>query len=575
MLIESLQVSLISGAMAKRATDADRLVEIDRLVAQTAVDFGTDALAAVPAPSSATATPEDGHARHEEKASAEGGFFDWAKTSLDGSLPRADVAGIECLSCLPPSREELDARGASSEEVAAVAAAPAAVAAAAPLLSSVETAKVLALAPSALVLLHEGVVEGERRAPYEGLYKLDRGNYVNQRPLFRRVEGGALPGASKRCLAYVAEGKCTWAGQLEASLGSSVAYLQLIDPTLPATPDRSGFPWQGVNWVDALDPEGQWTPRPKLKCSALLEAQAAMWRGIEIEGQLAATGLAIAITGFVDEDEVTFYLMTTIVQAADGKRSEHEAKHRFSRFEHLHTEMQPQLGQLLPARFPVAKLALTGLFTAASKAAAKTKRGKELQAYLRRLASAAASKGLERGGPELLEFLGARPASGPLATPSFAADVERAEGGAANGGAAEGGAAEEGTEMHSPPTPPPETPPPSAPAGGEAVAVADGTYAWSISCLKLVEQVNEAEAEAAAAKNYTGAGKLHEAAQSLTSHSARVHFFEARELALADGRDYAGAEAAAAEAEKVKESLKAEEAAARQLIQLFSARSVE
>jgi hypothetical protein len=129
--------------------------------------------------------------------------------------------------------------------------------------------------------------------------------------------------------------------------------------------------------------------------------------------------------------------------------------------------------------------------------------------------------------------------------------------------------------MHSPPTPPPETPPPSAPAGGEAVAVADGTYAWSISCLKLVEQVNEAEAEAAAAKNYTGAGKLHEAAQSLTSHSARVHFFEARELALADGRDYAGAEAAAAEAEKVKESLKAEEAAARQLIQLFSARSVE
>ena len=575
MLIESLQVSLISGAMAKRATDADRLVEINRLVAQTAVDFATDALAAVPAPSPATATPEDGHARHEEKASAEGGFFDWAKTSLDGSLPRADVAGIECLSCLPPSREELDARGASSEEVAAVAAAPAAVAAAAPLLSSVETAKVLALAPSALVLLHEGVVEGERRAPYEGLYKLDRGNYVNQRPLFRRVEGGALPGASKRCLAYVAEGKCTWAGQLEASLGSSVAYLQLIDPTLPATPDRSGFPWQGVNWVDALDPEGQWTPRPKLKCSALLEAQAAMWRGIEIEGQLAATGLAIAITGFVDEDEVTFYLMTTIVQAADGKRSEHEAKHRFSRFEHLHTEMQPQLGQLLPARFPVAKLALTGLFTAASKAAAKTKRGKELQAYLRRLASAAASKGLERGGPELLEFLGARPASGPLATPSFAADVERAEGGAANGGAAEGGAAEEGTEMHSPPTPPPETPPPSAPAGGEAVAVADGTYAWSISCLKLVEQVNEAEAEAAAAKNYTGAGKLHEAAQSLTSHSARVHFFEARELALADGRDYAGAEAAAAEAEKVKESLKAEEAAARQLIQLFSARSVE
>ena len=238
--------------------------------------------------------------------------------------------------------------------------------------------------------------------------------------------------------------------------------------------------------------------------------------------------------------------------------------------------MQPQLGQLLPARFPVAKLALTGLFTAASKAAAKTKRGKELQAYLRRLASAAASKGLKRGGPELLEFLGARPASGPLATPGFAADVERAEGGAANGGAAEGGAAEEGTEMHSPPTPPPETPPPSAlalAAGGETVA--DGTCAWSINCLKLVEQVNEAEAEAAAAKNYTGAGKLHEAAQSLTSHSARVHFFEARELALADGRDYAGAEAAAAEAEKVKESLKAEEAAARQLIQLFSARSVE
>jgi hypothetical protein len=149
------------------------------------------------------------------------GFFDWAKTSLDVALPRADVAGIECLSCLPPSREELDARGASSEEVAAVAAAPAAVAAAAPLLSSVETAKVLALAPSALVLLDEGVVEGERRAPYEGLYKLDRGNYVNQRPLFRRVEGGALLGASKRCLAYVAEGKCTWAGQLEASLWHS------------------------------------------------------------------------------------------------------------------------------------------------------------------------------------------------------------------------------------------------------------------------------------------------------------------------------------------------------------------
>ena len=224
------------------------------------------------------------------------------------------MAGIECLSCLPPSREELDARGASSEEVATVAAAPAAVAA--PLLSTLETAKVLALAPSALVLLHEGVVEGER-APYEGLYKLDRGNYVNQRPLFRRVEGGALPGASKHCLAYVAEGKCTWAGQLEANLGSSVAYLQLIDPTLPATPDRSGLPWQGVNWVDALDPEGQWTPRPKLKCSALLAAQAATWRGIEIEGQLAATGLAIAITGFVDEAEVTFYLMTTIVQVSD------------------------------------------------------------------------------------------------------------------------------------------------------------------------------------------------------------------------------------------------------------------
>ena len=317
MLIESLQVSLISGAMAKRATDADRLVEIDRLVAQTAVDFATDALAAVPPPSPATATPEDGHARHEMKASAEGSLFDWAKVSLDGALQRADVAGIECLSCLPPSREELDARGASSEEVATVAAAPAAVAAAAPLLSSVETAKVLALAPSALVLLHEGVVEGERRAPYEGLYKLDRGNYVNQRPLFRRVEGGALPGASKRCLAYVAEGKCTWAGQLEANLGSSVAYLQLIDPTLPATPDRSGLPWQGVNWVDALDPEGRWTPRPKLKCSALLAAQAATWRGIEIEGQLAATGLAIAITGFVDEAEVTFYLMTTIVQVSD------------------------------------------------------------------------------------------------------------------------------------------------------------------------------------------------------------------------------------------------------------------
>ena len=157
----------------------------------------------------------------------------------------------------------------------------------------------------------------------------------------------------------------------------------------------------------------------------LLGEQVLAWRGIEIEGQLAATGLAIAVTGFVDEAEYTEYLMTTIAQAADGTRTEHEAKHRFSDFVALHNEVrprsassrlesprrasphpesprialprlalpfrwqvQPQLGALLlPPRFPVAKLALAGLFTAASKAAAKTRRGQQLQVRRQRQAA--------------------------------------------------------------------------------------------------------------------------------------------------------------------------------------------
>ena len=116
----------------------DRLAEIDRLVVQTAAEFDAALAAALPPPPSAEAA--------DEAAAAPGGesglknAFDWAKLSLEAVVPRADAAGIECLSCVGSAEDG----GAAAE---AAAAAPT------PLLSSAETARFLALAPSALLLL--------------------------------------------------------------------------------------------------------------------------------------------------------------------------------------------------------------------------------------------------------------------------------------------------------------------------------------------------------------------------------------------------------------------------------------
>ena len=56
---------------------------------------------------------------------------------------------------------------------------------------------------------------------------LDRGNFVHQRPLFRLSETLLGEAKTRRCLAFVAEGKSTWVGQLEDALGSPIAYLQV------------------------------------------------------------------------------------------------------------------------------------------------------------------------------------------------------------------------------------------------------------------------------------------------------------------------------------------------------------
>ena len=296
--------------------------------------------------------------------------------------------GIECVAAAAGQADEA-AAGARGE------AAPAA------LLSDAERTRRLALAPPALLLMQEGAIEGER-PPYEGLYRLDEGSFVNQRPLFRLTEisDHSMP----RFLAFVTEGKVqTWAGQLDAHLGSTTAYLQLVDPTVPATPDRYAPSWQGAVWQDALSPEGQWTVRPKLRCTALTEEQTGAWAGIEVEGQLMATGIAISVVGFVDEEEFTEYVLHSILQADDGTMTEHRAKHRFSNFVQLHAAVQPSLAPYVPSKFPLGRMQVA--LTPAGKAAAKQKRGQQLQGYLRQLAAAAALKGVRRGGPRLYAFI--------------------------------------------------------------------------------------------------------------------------------------------------------------------------
>ena len=296
--------------------------------------------------------------------------------------------GIECVAAAAGQTDEA-AAGARVE------AAPAA------LLSDAERTRRLALAPPALLLMQEGAIEGER-PPYEGLYRLDEGSFVNQRPLFRLTEiPMETPGHSvPRFLAFVNEGKVqTWAGQLDTHLGSTTAYLQLVDSTVPATPDRHAPSWQGAVWQDALSPEGQWTVRPKLRCTALTEEQTGAWAGIEVEGQLMATGIAISVVGFVDEEEFTEYVLHSILQADDGTMTEHRAKHRFSNFVQLHAAVQPSLAPYVPSKFPLGRMQVA--LTPAGKAAAKQKRGQQLQGYLRQLAAAAALKGVRRGGPRL------------------------------------------------------------------------------------------------------------------------------------------------------------------------------
>ena len=296
--------------------------------------------------------------------------------------------GIECVA----------AAAGQADEAAAWARGEAAPAA---LLSDAERTRRLALAPPALLLMQEGAIEGER-PPYEGLYRLDEGSFVNQRPLFRLTEisDHSMP----RFLAFVTEGKVqTWAGQLDAHLGSTTAYLQLADPTVPATPDRYAPSWQGAVWQDALSPEGQWTVRPKLRCTALTEEQTGAWAGIEVEGQLMATGIAISVVGFVDEEEFTEYVLHSILQADDGTMTEHRAKHRFSNFVQLHAAVQPSLAPYVPSKFPLGRMQVA--LTPAGKAAAKQKRGQLLQGYLRQLAAAAALKGVRRGGPRLYAFI--------------------------------------------------------------------------------------------------------------------------------------------------------------------------
>ena len=300
--------------------------------------------------------------------------------------------GIECVAAAAGQTDEA-AAGARVE------AAPAA------LLSDAERTRRLALAPPALLLMQEGAIEGER-PPYEGLYRLDEGSFVNQRPLFRLTEiPTEIPGHSvPRFLAFVTEGKVqTWAGQLDTHLGSTTAYLQLVDSTVPATPDRHAPSWQGAVWQDALSPEGQWTVRPKLRCTALTEEQTGAWAGIEVEGQLMATGIAISVVGFVDEEEFTEYVLHSILQADDGTMTEHRAKHRFSNFVQLHAAVQPSLAPYVPSKFPLGRMQVA--LTPAGKAAAKQKRGQQLQGYLRQLAAAAALKGVRRGGPRLYAFI--------------------------------------------------------------------------------------------------------------------------------------------------------------------------
>lgn len=132
-------------------------------------------------------------------------------------------------------------------------------------------ARRLALAPPALLLMQQGVLEGER-LPYEGLYLLEHGSYVHQRPCFCLSEPPS-PNAP-RWLAFVTEGKSCWAGQSDEQLGTSTAFLQLLDASMPETPDRAASPWQGAAWQDALSPsDGGWTPRLSLRCTALTYEQ--------------------------------------------------------------------------------------------------------------------------------------------------------------------------------------------------------------------------------------------------------------------------------------------------------------
>ena len=395
----------------KRTTGRDVFDEIELLLGQTHSEFGDD-FAKLRPPSTAAEAAEAADEAGRGEKSAEGGLRG-ARASLSEAIDsavsrvvrgREAVVGIECVSTA--AEAQIAGGGGGARAAAASDKSRAEAPTPLPLLSDAEKGKRLALAPPAVLLMREGAIEGDwgrlgERLPYEGLYTLEQGSYVNQRPLFRLVEPPepSVP----RCLAWVSEGKDSWAGQLDEQLGSAVAYLQLVDATVPSTPDRCAAAWQGVCWRDALAVEGQWTARPTLRCTALVEEQVRLWQGIEVEGQLMATGIAIAVTGHVDEEEYTEYVLHSIMQADDGAITEHRAKHRFSNFVALHTALQPSLAPLMPAKFPLGRLQVA--VTAAAKAVAKQRRGQQLQVYLRQLAAAVALKGIRRGGPRLYAFI--------------------------------------------------------------------------------------------------------------------------------------------------------------------------